>query len=81
MMKKTGVSVFYVDEGIDSGPIIVQTEVNIGNRTQEELINYTKNWYGGHRKKFDLIKKDEVQLIENDPSKKPILHSQQEKMF
>lgn len=38
----TGVSVFLVDEGIDSGPIIVQKKVEIGNRSQEELIRYTK---------------------------------------
>ena len=36
--KKTGVSVFFVDEGIDSGPIIVQKEVLLLNRTQAELI-------------------------------------------
>ncbi len=40
--KYTGVSVFYVNEGIDSGPIIVQKKVEVGNRTQEELIKYTK---------------------------------------
>ena len=36
--QKTGVSVFFVDEGIDSGPIIVQKEVPLLNRTQAELI-------------------------------------------
>ena len=41
--KYTGVSVFFVDEGIDSGPILVQKKVEIGNRTQEELIEYTKD--------------------------------------
>ena len=35
---RTGVSVFFVDEGIDSGPIIVQKEVPLLNRTQAELI-------------------------------------------
>jgi methionyl-tRNA formyltransferase len=40
--KYTGVSVFYVNEGIDTGPIIIQKRVEIGNRTQEELIKYTK---------------------------------------
>jgi methionyl-tRNA formyltransferase len=35
---KTGVSVFFVDEGIDSGPIIVQKEVSLLDRTQAELI-------------------------------------------
>ena len=36
--EKTGVSVFFVDEGIDSGPIIIQKEVPLLNRTQVELI-------------------------------------------
>lgn len=40
--KYTGVSVFFVDEGIDSGPILVQKKVEIGDRSQEELIKYTK---------------------------------------
>lgn len=40
--EQTGVSVFFVDEGIDSGPIHVQKNVDIGNKTQEELIKYTK---------------------------------------
>ena len=40
--KYTGVSVFFVDEGIDSGEILVQKKVEIGNRTQAELIDYTK---------------------------------------
>jgi methionyl-tRNA formyltransferase len=38
----TGVSVFFVDEGIDSGPILVQKKVKIGNSSQEELIKHTK---------------------------------------
>ena len=38
----TGVSVFFVDEGIDSGPILVQKKVEIGSLTQEELIQHTK---------------------------------------
>jgi methionyl-tRNA formyltransferase len=40
--KETGVSVFFVDEGIDSGPILVQKRVEIGNRSQAELIEFTK---------------------------------------
>jgi formyltetrahydrofolate hydrolase len=40
--KKTGVSVFFVDEGIDSGPIIIQEKLEIGNFTQEQLIKRTK---------------------------------------
>jgi methionyl-tRNA formyltransferase len=40
--KYTGVSVFFVDEGIDTGPILVQEKVEIGNRSQEALIKHTK---------------------------------------
>jgi methionyl-tRNA formyltransferase len=69
--KKTGISVFFVDEGIDSGPIIVQTELEIGNRTQQELIIHTKKLgMEAVAKSIDLIQKEEVKLIENDPSKK-----------
>jgi methionyl-tRNA formyltransferase len=38
----TGVSVFFVDEGIDSGPILVQKKVYIGSMSQAELIVHTK---------------------------------------
>lgn len=69
--KKTGVSVFFVDKGIDSGPIIVQTEVEIGDRTQQELITHTKKiGMEAIAKSIDLIQKDKVQLIENNSSKK-----------
>lgn len=69
--KKTGVSVFFVDEGIDSGPIIVQTEVEIGDRTQEKLITHTKKiGMEAIAKSIDLIQKNEVKLIKNDPLKK-----------
>ena len=40
--KQTGVSVFFVDEGIDSGPILVQKKINIENISQWELIRMTK---------------------------------------
>ena len=40
--QKTGVSVFLVDEGIDSGPIVVQKECMINNKSQAELIKETK---------------------------------------
>jgi len=40
--KYTGVSVFMVDQGIDSGPIISQQKVEIGMSTQKELIQKTK---------------------------------------
>ena len=38
----TAVSVFYVDEGIDSGPILVQERVEINGQSQEKLIDQTK---------------------------------------
>lgn len=68
--KYTGVSVFFVDEGIDSGPIIVQEKVEIGERTQEELIIHTKKLgMDAIIKSIDLIAKNEVELIENDANK------------
>ena len=67
----TGVSVFFVDEGIDSGPIILQEVVEIGNKTQQELIKETKR-IGMDLiiRSIDLIQKNEVQLITNADSKK-----------
>lgn len=38
----TGTSVFLVDEGIDSGPIVVQKRIAIGPMSQEELIRFSK---------------------------------------
>ena len=66
----TGVSVFYVDKGIDSGPIVVQKKLKIANRTQEELIVYTKR-IGMEciLNAVDLIHNDNVKLIENDADK------------
>ena len=68
--KFTGVSVFFVDEGIDSGPIVVQEKVEIGNRTQEELIILTKK-IGMEciAKAVDLIYSDTVKIIQNDADK------------
>jgi len=40
--KETGVSVFFVDEGIDSGPILVQKRITIGTMTQSQLIAHSK---------------------------------------
>ena len=63
----TGVSVFFVDKGIDSGPIVVQERVKIGDKTQKELIKYTKKvGMESIAKAIDLIEKDQVRLIEND---------------
>lgn len=67
--KYTGVSVFFIDEGIDSGPIITQEKVKIGNLTQDELIIKTKK-IGMEliAKSINLIQKNKVQLIENNGS-------------
>tara|TARA_Y100001954_G_C15637102_1_gene515706 strand:- start:106 stop:870 length:765 start_codon:yes stop_codon:yes gene_type:complete len=68
---KTGVSVFFVDHGIDSGPIIVQKELIIGNKTQKQLIKITKKLgMEAIAESIDLIYKDNVDLIQNDDSKK-----------
>lgn len=69
--KYTGVSVFYVDKGIDSGPIVVQKKVEIGNRSQEELIRYTKKLgMEAIAEAVDLIHRKEVKLIENNAAEK-----------
>ena len=63
----TGVSVFFVDKGIDSGPIVVQEKVKIGSKTQEELIKHTKKiGMESIAKAVDLIEKDQIRLIENN---------------
>lgn len=69
--RHTGVSVFFVDEGIDSGPIIVQEKVEIGNKTQQQLIKETKQ-IGMNLilKSIDLIDKNKLKLIENPESEK-----------
>jgi len=65
--KETGVSVFFVDEGIDSGPIIVQKKINIENMTQWELIRATK--FLGVESIIDALKiinSNNYSTIEND---------------
>lgn len=66
---ETGVSVFFVDEGIDSGPIVVQKRVEIGDFTQERLIRHTKKLgMQAIVEAIDLIERDAVQLLQNDAS-------------
>jgi len=68
--KYTGVSVFYVEKGIDSGPIIVQKKIEIADRSQEELITFTKKiGMEAIAEAVDLIEKDKIKLIENDANK------------
>lgn len=65
--KMTGVSVFFVDEGIDSGPIIVQKEFAIHNHTQKELIKETKKLgMEAIVEALVAIKSDSVNLLENN---------------
>ena len=69
--KYTGASVFFVDEGIDSGPIIVQKKFLIGNKSQAELIRYSKKI--GMELIASAIKKinqNNFSLIENNNSEK-----------
>ena len=68
---KTGVSVFFVDEGIDSGPIIVQKQVLIEKRTQKQLIEITKKiGMEAIIESINLIKKNKVILKENNDAEK-----------
>ena len=68
--KETGVSVFYVDEGIDSGEIILQKKIYINKMTQEELIKKTKHMGAlCVVESLNLIRKGAVKLIPNDDNK------------
>lgn len=63
----TGVSVFLVDEGIDSGPIYVQKRIEIGGRTQEQLVSYSKKiGMDAIAEAIDMIMKDKPPLIANE---------------
>ena len=66
----TGVSVFFVDEGIDSGDIVVQKKIEIADCSQEELINKTKSLgIGAICEALRLIEIGNVELIPNDIEK------------
>lgn len=65
----TGVSVFFVDEGIDSGPIVIQKRIAINGATQEELIRRTKTLgMEAIAEAVDLIELGQVELIPNEAS-------------
>ena len=67
----TGVSVFYVDEGIDSGSIIVQKKIKINNMSLEDLIKTCKDiGMDAIIESVNMILKNKVKIIENDNSKK-----------
>ena len=69
--KETGVSVFLVDEGIDSGPIVVQKRVPIQSDSLERLIRQTKVigmdavWEA-----VEKIRAGDVELIPNPEAEK-----------
>jgi methionyl-tRNA formyltransferase len=62
----TGISGFFVDEGIDSGPILIQKKIKIGNHTQQELIKEAKKMgMDAIIEAIELIKKGDYNLIPN----------------
>lgn len=64
---RTGVSVFLVDEGIDSGPIVVQEAVDIGCKTQEQLIRETKKiGMQSIAAAMDILESQAPALLENN---------------
>ena len=66
-----GVSVFFVDEGIDSGPMLVQKQIPIGTMTYNQLIIETKRLgMDAIIEALDLIESGEYELIPNPDSDK-----------
>ncbi len=70
--KETGVSVFFIDEGIDSGPILVQKHIPIhNNMTQAELIRTSKRvGMEAIIEAISLIQVGRYQLIQNPDCEK-----------
>ena len=69
--KKSGVSVFFMDEGIDSGPIIVQKKFHIDKISHKNLIKKTKRLgMEAIAEAIKKIKNNEVVLIPNDNNEK-----------
>ena len=69
---ETGVSVFFVDEGIDSGPILVQKKIYLDKgMTQMQLIKKSKK-EGMHAilEGVEKIESGNYDLMENDDSEK-----------
>ena len=62
----TGVSVFFVDKGIDSGPILVRKKIYIKNMSHKDLIIKTKlEGMKAIIKAIKIIKDQKINLIEN----------------
>lgn len=70
--KETGVSVFFVDKGIDSGPILVQKNLPIHkNMTQAELIKKSKKLgMDAIIESIELIHQGNYKLIPNPEEEK-----------
>jgi methionyl-tRNA formyltransferase len=70
--KETGVSVFFVDKGIDSGPILVQKHIPITDTmTQSQLIKISKRiGMDAVIEAIELIQKGSYILIPNPETKK-----------
>ncbi|MDA3820124.1 MAG: formyltransferase family protein [Candidatus Delongbacteria bacterium] len=70
--KETGVSVFFVDKGIDSGPILVQRRMPIDeDMSQAELIKKSKKMgMNAIIEAIELIQKDNYEIIPNDDEDK-----------
>ncbi len=65
----TGVSVFFVDDGIDSGPILVQREIEIAGRSLEALIEHSKRvGMDAILEAIDKIERGDTATMPNDAS-------------
>lgn len=68
--QETGVSVFFVDEGIDSGPILVQKTIKIGERCLDSLIERTKTLgMEAVVEAMTAVEHGNISLIDNDTEK------------
>ena len=58
---------FFVDEGIDSGPIVIQRKIEIGDMSQAKLIKESKR-VGAEClvEAIDKVKNSECKLLPND---------------
>lgn len=71
----TGASVFFVDEGIDSGHVLVQKKIEIKDMSLEKLIMATKKLgMDAIIESVNLIESENYKLIENDDSQKSYFH-------
>jgi len=69
--EKTGLSIFWVDEGIDTGPILLQKEVEIGPDDTTGSLYFNKLFHMGVDslvESLDLVKSGKAPRIEQDDS-------------